>query len=146
MKKTRIEKAKERKLERESEFSSFQSSTMPENPQPRRPTSDSSKQKMPRDVAAAAAAAAAPKTKRKTKTKNKGGDEEDGSEEEKATTVTKKKKGMPPLSSLLACSDAVFEGRFDMSPGSLEALKADRRVREAIERAESAAVEKEEKV
>ena len=56
----------------------------------------------------------------------------------------KKTKRMPSLSSLLACTDAVLEGRLGLPAGSLEALKADRRVREAIERAEGAAVEKEE--
>ena len=56
----------------------------------------------------------------------------------------KKTKRMPSLSSLLACTDAVLKGRLGLPAGSLEALKADRRVREAIERAEGAAVEKEE--
>ena len=93
-----------------------------------------------RHAAAGERRAAAPKKKTKKKTKE---GEEDGSEE-KTTTTAKKKKRMPSLSSLLACTDAVLEGRLGLPAGSLEALKADRRVREAIESAEGAAVGKEE--
>ena len=59
----------------------------------------------------------------------------------KTKTTTKKK--MPSLSSLLACTDEVLEGRLGLPVGHLEALQADGRVREAIERAEAAAAAKE---
>ena len=51
---------------------------------------------------------------------------------------------MPALSSLVACTDEVFEGRLGLSAGFLEGLKSSRRVREAVERAERVAASKEE--
>ena len=88
--------------------------------------------------AAAAGRRAPPKTTTKKKTKKK---KEDGEQEAEKKNNEKK---MPSLSSLLACTDAVLEGRLGLPAGSLEALKADGRVREAIERAERAAAAKEE--
>ena len=98
-----------------------------------------------RHAAAASSAQRAPPPKKtktaKPKKKKMGGD---GEEQETETTATKKTKKTPSLSSLLACTDAVLEGRLGLPLGSLEALKADRRVREAIEMAERAAAAKEE--
>ena len=103
----------------------------------------SSLEKLVARHAAAAAQRATPKKKTtKTKKKKKGEDGEQETETTTATTTTRKRT--PSLSSLLACTDAVLEGRLGLPVGSLEGLKADRRVREAIERAERAAAAKEE--
>lgn len=55
-----------------------------------------------------------------------------------------KKKKMPSLSSLLACTDEVLEGRLGLPSGYIEKLKSSRRVMEAIERAERVAASMEE--
>lgn len=98
--------------------------------------------------AAVSSAQRAPPKKKTAKPKSKkkkGGDGEEQETEETATaTAATKKKKTPSLSSLLACTDSVLEGRLGLPLGSLEALKADGRVREAIERAERAAAAKEE--
>jgi len=78
---------------------------------------------------------------RRSKEEEKEEKEKKGKRKSKNRSKEKKRKErrFPPLSSLLACSDAVLERRLGLEAGSLEALKGTRRVREAVERAERSA-------